>query len=203
MPNDYFYTHAAHWGSKRIGAESAWDVTLGSTSVKVAMVDSGLNFGHEEYAGQARVLSGFDFRNGDGTPEDTSGCDFHGTHTTGTAGATINNAKGVAGMSQHAILPVKIFHASGGGPFGGCSTTTSAIVNALKYAGDQGAHVSSNSWGGGASDSSINDAILYAHNKGTIHVAAAGNSGPLFELCGPAMEGHPEHLAHRELAHRW
>jgi subtilisin len=59
----------------------------------------------------------------------------------------------------------------------GCSTTVTAIVNALRHAGDEGAHVSQNSWGGGSASSAINDAIAYAHGKGTIHVAAAGNSG--------------------------
>ena len=187
VPNDGLYGHAAHWGSKRIGGEAAWDVTRGSTAVKVAMVDSGLNKGHEEWSGQSRVLQGFDFRNGDNNPDDTSGCSYHGSHTTGTAGATINNAKGIAGMSQHSVLPLKIF----AGGFFGCGTTTTAIVDALKFAGDQGAHVSSNSWGGGAADSAINDAIAYAHNKGTIHVAAAGNSGPCSNCVGEPWKSNP------------
>ena len=187
VPNDSLYGHSAHWGSKRIGAEAAWDVTRGSTAVKVAMIDSGLNKGHEEWSGQSRVLQGWDFRNGDNNPDDTSGCNYHGSHTTGTAGATSNNAKGIAGMSQHTVLPLKIF----AGGFFGCGTTTTAIVDALKYAGDQGAHVSSNSWGGGASDAAINDAIRYAHGKGTIHVAAAGNSGPCTNCVGQPWKDNP------------
>ncbi len=175
VPNDAKYNDPGHYGSKIVGAEGAWDVTLGSSAVKVAMLDSGLNKGHEEFAGQSRVLQGYDFYNGDNDPEDKSGsCGNHGTHTTGTAGATIDNGVGIAGMSQHSILPVKIFHSAGGGPFG---CRAGDIISAIKYAGDQGAHVSSNSWGGG-SGSAYNDAILYSHNKGTIHVAAAGNSGP-------------------------
>ncbi len=178
-PNDARYDDEGHWGSKRIGAEEAWDLTLGSTAVKIAMVDSGLNRDHEEYAGESRVLQGHDFRDNDDNPADTSQCSWHGTHTTGTAAATIDNDDGIAGLAQASILPVRIF-----GPdvlLGliaiGCSTSTSAVVDGLKYAADEGAHVSSNSWGGGGSSSSINDAIQYAHDKGTIHVAAAGNSG--------------------------
>ena len=173
VPNDALYGEPGHYGSKIIGAEAAWDRTLGTTAVKVGMLDSGLNKGHEEYAGQARVLQGFDFVSNDDDPQDTSGCSWHGTHTTGTAGATINNGKGIAGLSQHTILPVRAFSAS----FFGCGGSESAIVNGLKYIGDQGSHLSSNSWGGGGS-SAITDAIRYAHNKGAVHVAAAGNAGP-------------------------
>ena len=173
VPNDARYGDAGHWGSKKIGAEQAWDVTTGSTSVKVAMIDSGLNKGHEDITG-SRVLQGHDFHNGDTDPNDESGCSYHGTHTTGTAGATINNGKGIAGMSQHTILPIKALGAS----VFGCTGSSSGLANALKYAGDQGAHVSSNSWGGGGVDSLLNDAIQYAHDRGVIHVAAAGNSGP-------------------------
>ncbi len=179
VPNDYFYNHAAHWGSKRIGGEAAWDVTMGTTAIKVAHIDSGLNKGHEDID---RYLQGYDFYNGDNNPDDSSGCNYHGTHTTSTAGATINNGLGIAGMSQHTVLPIKIFHYSN--PFIGCGTTTSAITGALQYAGDQGSHLSSNSWGGGGYSSAIDDAITYAHNLGTIHVASAGNSGPCSNCVG-------------------
>lgn len=173
-PNDTRYNDAGHWGSKKIGAQTAWDATLGTTAVKVAHIDSGLNKAHEEFSGQARVLQGWDYVSNDNNPQDTSGCSYHGTHTTGTAGATINNAKGIAGLSQHQILPIRAFS----GPISIlCTASTTNLVKAVKFAADQGAHLSSNSWGGGTS-SALNDAIQYAHNKGTIHVAAAGNSGP-------------------------
>lgn len=173
VPNDTRYNDAGHWGSKKIGAEQAWDVTTGSTSIKVAMIDSGINAGHEDVAG-ARLLAGWDYYNNDATPNDESGCSYHGTHTTGTAGATINNAKGIAGVSQHTILP---FKALGSSAFG-CTGSSSGLANALKAARDQGAHISSNSWGGGGVDSLLNDAIQYAYDGGVIQIAAAGNSGP-------------------------
>ncbi len=178
-PNDYFWNHASNWGVKKIGAETAWDATTGATTVKVAMIDSGINRIHEEYAGQSRVLTGKNYYQTTKPADDNSGCSFHGTHTTGIAGATINNGKGFAGLSQHTILPVKIF---GGGRC--LAASTSNIANAIKYAADQGAHLSSNSWGGGAYSTAINDAITYAHNKGTVHVAAAGNDGPCTSCIG-------------------
>ena len=176
-PNDYYTNHVANYGYWKIGANVAHDTTLGTTAVKNGHIDSGLNKGHEEFAGQARILQGWDFKNGDNNPEDTSACSWHGTHTTGTAAATINNGKGFPGLSQSTILPVKIFHGKGGGPFACAAATVANLANAIKYVGDQGAHVSSNSWGGGSYSSAINDAITYSVNKGVLFVAASGNDG--------------------------
>lgn len=194
VPNDERYDDPGHWGTKRIGAQEAWDVTLGSTAVKVAVVDSGLNKGHEEFAGQNRVLQGHDFREDDDDPQDTSACEWHGTHVTGILGATIDNDVGIAGLSQSSILPVKIFAPTIGliGVGVGCTTTTSAIVEGLKFAADEGAHLSQNSWGGGSSSSAINDAIEYAHNKGTNHVAAAGNNGPCSDCVDEPWRSNPD-----------
>ncbi len=176
-PNDALYSDPGHYGSKKINGEAAWDITTGSTAVKVGMVDSGLVANHEDHQG-ARYLGGWDFYEGDNNPQDTGGsCSFHGTHTTGTAGANINNGVGIAGMSQHSVLVAKIFHKVGGGPYSCKSAGDTGIADALKYVGDQGGHVSSNSWGGGAFSTAINDAIAYSHGLGVHHVAAAGNGG--------------------------
>ncbi|HET6404821.1 MAG TPA: S8 family serine peptidase [Candidatus Thermoplasmatota archaeon] len=170
-PNDYFTNHVANYGYWKIGADKAHDKTLGSTAIKNGHVDSGMNFAHEDLQG-SRFVKGYDFYAGDTNPEDGRGCSWHGTHTTGTAAATINNGKGFPGLSQSTVVVAKIF---GGG---GCrAATVTGIANALKFVGDQGSHVSSNSWGGGSYSSAINDAILYSFNKGVIFVAAAGNDG--------------------------
>lgn len=169
-PNDFFTNHVANYGYWKIGANLAHDLTLGSTAVKDGHIDSGLNKGHEEFAGQTRVLQGWDFKNGDNNPNDERGCSWHGTHTTGTAAATINNGKGFPGLSQSTILPVKIF---GGGAC--LAATVTNLANAVKYVGDQGAHVSSNSWGGGSFSTAIHDAITYSVNKGVLFVASSGN----------------------------
>jgi serine protease len=188
-PNDPLHnSHSGLWGTHRIGAEAAWDYTLGSSAVKIAVVDSGLNAGHEEYAGQSRILNGWNFHGGNSDTSDSSGCSWHGTHVTGTLGATIDNGVGLAGISQSTILPVRIF----GPSFFGCgAASTTNIANALMYAGDEGAHISQNSWGGGGSSSTINDAIAYAHNLGTTHVAAAGNSGPCSNCVGQPWLDNP------------
>jgi subtilisin family serine protease len=188
-PNDPLHTHEALWGTHRVGAENAWDTTLGSSAVKIAVVDSGLNADHEEFAGQSRVLNGWNFHGGNSDTSDLNGCNWHGTHVAGTLGATIDNGVGIAGLSQSTILPVKIF---GSGFFGCSGASSSAIADALRYAGDEGAHISQNSWGGGGSSSAINDAIAYAHNLGTTHVAAAGNSGPCTDCVNVPWVENPD-----------
>ncbi|HWH09482.1 MAG TPA: S8 family serine peptidase, partial [Candidatus Thermoplasmatota archaeon] len=190
VPNDALWNDPGMYGARIIGAPLAWDVTTGSTAVKVAHIDSGVRRTHEDLAG-GRVLQGYDFYNNDPEPDDHTYCFFHGTHTIGTTGATLNNGKGIAGLSLHTILPVKIFQGKSPSFFNGCPTTTTAIVNALKYAADQGSHVSSNSWGGGSFSTAIDDAITYAHNKGTIHVASAGNSGPCTNCVGNPWKAAP------------
>lgn len=174
-PNDFYVNHATNYAMNKIGLVAAWDATLGTTAVKDGHIDSGIFRTHEDFG--ARFLQGWDFKNGDNTPEDTSACSWHGSHTAGTVGATINNGKGFPGTAQINILPIKIFHGKGGGPYACAAATTTNLANAIKYAGDQGSHVSSNSWGGGAFSTAINDAITYSRGKGTIFVAAAGNGG--------------------------
>lgn len=195
VPNDARYNDAGHRGSKKIGAEVAWDKTLGSTAVKVAHIDSGLNRNHEDFAGQSRILQGYDFQNNDADPNDESGCSWHGTHSTGTHGATINNGKGIAGLAQSTVLPIKAFCPA----FLGCTAGTTPRVNALKYAGDQGAHLSSNSWGSSASSAALNDAVQYAHDKGVIHRPRPATAGPARTAWAP-VEGQGQHH-HRRRGH--
>ena len=181
-PNDALWTNSGMYGPKVIGAPIAWDLTLGSTSMKIAIVDSGIRATHEDVAG--RVVAQYDFYNNDGVADDHNYCYYHGTHTAGTAAASTNNGKGIAGIAQSSIVVAKIFQGKSPSPFGGCATTNTAIVNALKWGADQGAAVSSNSWGGGSANTAINDAVLYAVNKGTTVVAAAGNSGSCTNCVG-------------------
>jgi subtilisin family serine protease len=171
VPNDAQYNNAGHYGSKKIGAETAWDRTLGTTAVKMGIIDSGILKTHEEFATSGRVLQGYDFMNNDIDPDDTCG---HGTHVAGTIGATINNAKGIAGMAQVQILMAKGLQLDF---IGRCAGSTSGLANALTYMGDQGVHISSNSWSANGAVTSFNSAIDYSYGKGVTFVAAAGNTG--------------------------
>jgi serine protease len=170
-PNDARY--GEQYGPGMMGFPAAWgQVGYGSSSITVALVDTGIRRTHQDFVG-GRVLQGHDYVGGDSDPNDTCG---HGTHTSGTVGATTNNGVGVAGMSQAKILPMKALDSVGGILNVTCTGSAANISQAILDSADQGAKVISMSIGGGASATEEN-AVNYAWNKGVLLVAAAGNDG--------------------------
>ena len=201
VPNDPSFSQL--WGLSNTGqsgglrdadidAPEAWDVTTGSRNVVVAVIDTGVDYGHSDLAANAwrnpgevagdRLdndgngfvddVYGWDFANNDADPMDDQG---HGTHVAGTIGAVGNNGTGVAGVSwQVSIMGLKFLGADGSG-------STSGAVAAINYATrmrrDFGINVvaTNNSWGGGGFSSSLRDAIAAGGQAGILFVAAAGN----------------------------
>ena len=169
-----------------INAVNAWKITTGSDEVKIAVIDTGVDYTHPdlknniwvneaEQNGQAGVdddqngyvddIHGYDFANKDGDPIDDHG---HGTHCAGVIGAS-HNGIGVAGvMSKVKIVALKFLTGSGSG------TTEDAIL-AINYAIQAGVDVMSNSWGGGDASLALKDAITAANAAGIFFVAAACN----------------------------
>lgn len=152
-----------------IDAPEAWDISTGSASVIVAVIDTGVDYTHPDLA--ANMVPGWDFVNNDNDPMDDYG---HGTHVAGTIAAKGNNGIGVVGVSwQASIMPLKICDAAGN-----CDLWSAA--QAVLYAANHGAKVANNSWGGAgaaAFSQTLLDAINEANQMGMLFVAAAGNSG--------------------------
>ena len=144
--------------------ELAWDLTAGASSVVIAIIDSGVDLGHAEFAG--RLVAGYDFVNDDVTPMDDYG---HGTCCAGIAAARGDNNQGVAGVAWGPrIMPVKVLNANGNGYAG-------PISSGIVWAADHGARVFSLSLGSYTSSALIEDAVAYAHDLGLPVFCAAGN----------------------------
>ncbi|MGQ0536393.1 MAG: S8 family serine peptidase [Methanobacteriota archaeon] len=164
VPNDAQY--GSTYGPSLIGAPVVWDTTLGSSSVAVCIVDTGVRYTHEDLVG--RYTGGQDFVHGDSDPWDDNG---HGTHVAGTAVATIDNGVGIAGVARVSLLAAKAMDASGSGAM-------SAVASSVRWCADRGAFAISMSLGGSSGSSALQDAVEYAWNKGAVIMAAAGNGGP-------------------------
>ncbi|WNB92412.1 S8 family peptidase [Bacillus sp. NEB1478] len=165
VPNDPFYK-TQQYAPQKVAAEQAWDVTQSSSSVKIAVVDTGVDYNHPDLEG--KVIKGHDFVADDENPIDEN---EHGTHVAGIAAANTNNGVGVAGLAPKAsILAVRVLDAEGSG-------SLDDVAQGIRYAADQGAQVINLSLGGNLGTKTLEDAVNYAWNKGSVVVAAAGNSG--------------------------
>ena len=193
LPNDADFSY--QWGFHNTGlaggtpgadinAPAAWDISTGSNSVVVAVIDTGVLYTHSDLAsniwintdelpgngidddlnGYTDDIRGWNFVNSSNNPIDDQ---EHGTHVSGTIGAVGNNAIGVAGVNwQVKIMPLKAFNEYGEG-------VTSDAILAIEYANANGASIISNSWGGDLYDQGLKDVI---DASPAVVVCAAGNS---------------------------
>jgi thermitase len=158
-PNDPRFVEQT--GMKRVKVEQGWDLGKGSSTVIVAVIDTGVQLNHPDLVG--KLVPGFDYSDNDADPSDFDG---HGTHCAGNVGAATNNGVGIAGAGYNCkVMPIKIFP----------NATITAVINGIKHAADNGAKVLSMSFGGYGFAQSEQDAINYAWNKGCVMVASAGN----------------------------
>jgi subtilisin family serine protease len=152
------------WGLPTIHAPEAWDLTTGSRTVRVAVVDTGVEYDNADLAANITKL-GLDFYSGDSDPRDENG---HGTHVAGTIGA-VGNGFGVVGVNwQVDLMPIRVLSATGSG-------TTATIANGFAHAAQNGARIVNASLGGSSYDPVLEAAV--ANAPSTLFVVAAGNGG--------------------------
>jgi serine protease len=160
-PNDPMYNK--QWHLHNINAEQAWETNRGA-GITVAVIDTGVTKTTDME--KTEFVAGYDFVNNKVEADDDNG---HGTHVAGSVAQSTNNAIGVAGVAYEAkIMPLKVLSAAGGG-------TVTDIAESIKFAADKGANVINMSLGGGGESAVMKEAIDYAHRKGVVIVAAAGN----------------------------
>jgi subtilisin family serine protease len=203
IPNDSLFEDL--WGLHNTGqdggtpdadidAAEAWEITTGSPNCVVAVIDTGVDYRHQDLAanmwtnpgeipannidddsnGYVDDVYGIDPCNGDTDPMDDQG---HGTHCSGTIGGVGNNGIGVAGVNWHVGIMALKFLDSGGSGY--TSDAITCIDYAVMMRTNHGINVrlSSNSWGGGGFSDALYDAIEASGDAGMLFVAAAGNDG--------------------------
>jgi subtilisin family serine protease len=162
-PNDP-HLLSRQWAPVHIGASQAWELSRSAAPVAVAVLDTGLDMDHAEFRGQ--YGAGYDFVNRDSDPADDHG---HGTHVAGVIGAATDNGAGVAAVGWGSVvLPVKVLDARGAG-------THATIAEGIVWAADHDARVINLSLGGMIGTETLHAAVRYAHERGALLVAAAGN----------------------------
>ncbi len=170
-PNDPKYSE--QWHMTKVGAEKGWEYACGQ-GVTVAVVDTGIACYDEggfmkgtDLAGTTCV-DGYNFVGKNKIAADDQG---HGTHVAGTIAQTTNNGIGVAGLAHCAkLMPVKVLSSRGWG-------TMADVAEGIRWAADHGAQVINLSLGSPSKSKVVENAVIHAHKKGAVVVAAAGNSG--------------------------
>ena len=164
------------WGMKDNNVEQAWKFTMGNPDLIVAVLDTGVDYTHEDLLpnlwrnskeipgnnidddnnGFIDDMIGWDFVSNDNLPYDLSmdpiqvlfsgGNPGHGTHCAGNVAARGNNGMGIAGVAPNVKIMSLRFLSEKGGG------TTADAIKSIKYAVDNGAKILSNSWGSEGED---------------------------------------------------
>ena len=156
------------WGVKRIGAGTVQESGNQGAGIKVAVLDTGINYNHEELSAinGGAYKGGIDIINGDADPWDDNG---HGTHCAGIIAAAHNHNNVVVGVApQVSLYSVKVLNSAGSG-----STTT--IIKGIEWAINNDMQVISMSLGASTGTTSLEQACNNAYEHGILVVAASGN----------------------------
>ena len=171
IPDDTYHNGTNKWYHTLVNSESAWDISMGSQSIKIAVIDNGAPSNHLDL----NVFKQRDVSDNDdnATPPQTynqSSSWSHGTHCAGLATAEINNATGIASLGGNTELI--IVKATGD------NQNPSSIYNSyagVQWACENGANVISMSYGSENSSNALQE-LINAYPE-IVFLAAAGNDG--------------------------
>ncbi|HEY3115933.1 MAG TPA: S8 family serine peptidase [Chloroflexota bacterium] len=157
---------SSQWALAKIHASEAWGISKGSSSVTIAVIDTGVALSGQNL--QGKLIPGPDLILGGGEPADRHG---QGTGVAGIIGTATSSGDGIAGLAQmNPILIIRDADANG-------NYATFLLAKAITYAVDQGARVINISQGATSESSVVNAAVNYAWARGAVLVAAAGDNG--------------------------
>ncbi|MCB9876996.1 MAG: SUMF1/EgtB/PvdO family nonheme iron enzyme [Planctomycetes bacterium] len=181
IPNDPGWGQL--WGMRNTGqfggtagmdmdCDLAWDITTGSASVRVCVIDNGVQQDHPDI----NQLAGADFTGQGGSGGPVNACDNHGTAVAGCISAILNNGLGTVGTAPNCrSISARTFISTV--PCNGSWTSqTSWTVSALAFAQTQGCRVTNNSNGYGFTSAAIDAQYATTYAAGIVHFAAAGNN---------------------------
>lgn len=152
------------WGLARVEATLAWGVTRGSSAIRIAILDTGIDAEHGDI--HPKVVDARNFT----TSRTVSDRNGHGTHVAGIAAAVTNNARGIAGLGFDSVLMNgKVLGDNGAGQW-------SWLASGIIWAADHGARVINMSLGGTSHSATVEAAVNDAWGRGVVLVAAAGNN---------------------------
>jgi len=161
------------WQITAFNLPEVWKYTKGA-GVTVAIIDSGIDLEHPDLV--SSIVPGKNFVETDMPPFDSG---EHGTHVAGIIAAN-DNKFGVVGVAPDCkIMPLKVLNSYGQGKM-------EHVVEAIRYAADNGADIISMSLGCRNPVDSVLEAIKYASSKNTVCFVAAGNAGSTKQLLYPA-----------------
>lgn len=166
VPNDQYYGEDQGAYLSTVRMPQAWDLAKSTGTLKIAVLDTGVDAGHPDLAGH--LLPGYNVISPSRAPIDDRG---HGTMTLGIIAAAANNAIGVAGIGWNAkAMPVKVLNADGEG-------TDAQIAKGIDWAVGAGARVINMSLGGPGANDVLGASVANAVSQGVVVVAASGNDG--------------------------
>jgi thermitase len=163
VPNDPYLDR--QWALGHIQIEQLWQTAGGGAGVVVAVLDTGIDSGHEDLEGKVAGEANF---SGSKLAGDVYG---HGTHIAGIIAAQTDNGLGIAGVApQSLLLNVKVADDSG-------QCTAATVAQGIIWAVDNGAEVINVSIEIRQPLAALEEATSYAWEHGAIVIAAAGNDG--------------------------
>jgi subtilisin family serine protease len=192
-PNDPDYF--LQWYIEKINLPQAWDYTIGSPEVVVAVLDTGLDIRHpdlidniwanrreipgdgidNDHNGYIDDYHGYDFIDNDPDPSPDFSLPYeakaitHGTLVSGIIGATGNNLRGITGVAWDVeLMPLRVLDNYG-------AADIAPTIKAIEYAIDNGADVINLSFQGHFPDNRFREVLEKAYQAGIITISSAGN----------------------------